>query len=568
MTHSAAVIYLLHTARHPDAPSAAADAAALASNPHTSFEDFAAVVSQHLNQWVDPYHDPWEEPDYQVPVGAPGARAREWWTELALLDTSMAFGIAKQSWHLIWVLRRAVAVADPLGLARIYRRVSRDDYLNRTVLRVFIALLRLRAREPEPARLAAEPPALQGWPMDGWDDPWQRLRADVPDRTTRAQARQALAGMLAGPGAYPAPVATFGSVRLAVLSEYLVDGPRTVLDDVDVRFALLTPQDLCRLVRVSGRCLSHSELGWFRDIRWPSFGVRDTGARFALTMAPLDRELAEPHLRCPARPHRLALVLNPFTPDDVALAALTLGLEELEDALVSRARHSTHAYPLIERWWRAIMAVRGWFPAQTVQAGMQQVAACMLQAADPLGHWLRHLGVLASAPDGIKAMSRSQLALFDALMAERAARAPVKWPGRGPNGDPYAEIMSPTVLRQLVAATGWAASGLLADPAIVSVLDGLPLDLRVEAARRADDAVLQHLVRDPQPRVRQFAARNRRASATTLHTLLGDPDPSVRSQVARNAGVTAAHLTSMSRDDDRRVARASSRVLLNRLGAA
>ena len=250
-----------------------------------------------------------------------------------------------------------------------------------------------------------------------------------------------------------------------------------------------------------------------------------------------------------------------------ALEAIEVGLEESENLLTSRVNNVREAYPVIERWWRLMMAVRAWFPAQAVQIGMQRVSAWMLHSADPVGDWLRPLAVFASSPDGLRAMSRTQLARFDAMLADRAARAPVRWTRRS-GGDAYAARMSPDVLRQVLAATGWATSGVLVDPAVVPLLPGLPLELRVEAARRGDEAVLHHLVHDPEPRVRQFAARNRRAGTEILDTLVADPEPTVRSQVARNAGITAGLLTRMSRDPDPRVARAASRVLLNRLAAA
>jgi hypothetical protein len=322
------------------------------------------------------------------------------------------------------------------------------------------------------------------------------------------------------------------------------------------------------MIAQSGRCISQSEQGWISNAYWPTFGARDAGRSMALTLAPLDLELAEPHLHCPAPSHRLALVLNPFTPDEVAQRAISVGLEETEERLARLRGRWAEARPVIRRWWRALMAVRGWHPAPDVQAGMQRVSAWMLQGRDPLEHWLRPLAVYASAPDGLRAMSTAQLAMFDALLADRAARSPMQWPRGSRRGDPYAAAVTPAVLRQLLAATGWTSSGLLVDPAVLAVLDELPVELRVEAARRGDDVLLQHLTIDAEPRVRQFAARNRRASVTTLDLLLADRDPKVRSQVARNAGVTAQHLSRMISDGDPAVARAASLALVRRLRAA
>ena len=562
--HAEAVADLLYRREHGTATEAAEDAAALARNPLTDFDDFARLVAQHLDDWVR--YPSGEGPEYQIPVDAPGERARDWWPELALLDTQGAFGVRLRPWHYAWLGRRAFPVADPVQWARIYRRFSTDDLHARELTTWLIAVLRHRSLPDERDLVVREPTVEQPRLLAGWDEPWHRLRRSVPERTTRGQACQALGGMLLDPNTAPDRAAVLAPVRLAVVADFLSDGPERLFADVDDRVSLLTPDDLRALVRESGRCVSQSVHGWVHNMYWPSFGVRDAGRSIALTLAPLDRPLAEPHLRCPAPSHRIALALNPFTPADVGLAAIERGLEETEHLLTSRVKRLRDAYPVIERWWRVMMAVRGWFPAHAVQDGMQRVSAWMLGAADPIEDWLRPLAVFASEPDGLRAMSRTQLARFDALLDDRT-RGPVRW-GRTTSGDPHAAAMSPPVLRQVLSVTGWVTSGLLVDPAVVPLLADLPLELRVEAARRGDDPVLTHLAADPEPRARQFVARNRRASCATLDLLVADPDPRVRAQVARNAGVTALHLTRMSRDPDTRVSRAASRALLNRLAAA
>ena len=563
--HAEAVADLLYRREHGTAAEAAADVTALARNPLTCFEDFALLVTHHLDYWVR--YPSSEVPEYQIPVDAPGDRARDWWPELALLDTHGAFGVRLRPWHYAWLGRRAFAVADPVQWARIYRRFSTDDVHARELTRWLIGALRHRSLPAERDAVVPEPTGEQPRLLAGWDEPWHRLRCSVPERTTRGQAREALGGMLLDPGTAADRAAVLAPVRLAVVADFLSDGPERLFADVDDRVSLLTPDDLRTLVRESGRCVSQSVHGWVHDMYWPSFGVRDAGRSIVLTLAPLDRPLAQPHLRCPAPSHRIALALNPFTPADVGSAAIERGLEETEHLLTSRVQRLRDAYPVIERWWRVMMAIRGWFPSPAVEDGMQRVSAWMLSAADPIEDWLRPLAVFASEPDGLRAMSRTQLARFDALVDDRTARAPVRW-NRTAGGDPHAAAMSPQVLRQVLSVTGWSTSGLLVDPAVVPLLSGLPLDLRVEAARRGDDSVLAHLATDPEPRARQFVARNRRASAATLDRLVADPDPRVRSQVARNAGVTAPHLTRMSRDPNPRVSRAASRALLNRLAAA
>lgn len=566
--HAEAVADLLYRREHRNATEAAADAAALAGNPCTDFEDFARLVAQHLDQWVlHPSHHPDGQPEYQIPVDAPGQRAADWWPELALLDTHVAFGVTLRPWHAAWLARRAFPVADPVQWARFYRRFSTDDMHGRELTRWLIGVLRHRSLPHERDLVTGEQTVEQDAPFARWDEAWHRLRRGVPARSTREQAKEGLARMLLDPAAEPERSAVLAPVRLAVVADFLSDGPERLFAEVDDRVSLLTPDDLCTLVRESGRCVSQSVHGWVQDMYWPSFGVRDAGRSIALTLAPLDSPLAEPHLRCRAPSHRIALTLNPFTPTNVGVAAIERGLEETEHLLTSRVQRVRDAYPVMERWWRVMMAVRGWFPAKVVQDGMQRVSAWMLRCADPISDWLRPLAVFASQPDGLRAMSTTQLARFDALVADRTARSPARW-NRTAGGDRYAEVMSPQVLRQVLAVTGWSTSGLLVDPAVVPLLAGLPVDLRVEAARRGDDRVLAHLVHDPEPRVRQFVARNRRASAATLDVLVGDPEPRVRSQVARNAGVTAPHLVRMSHDPDTRVSRAASRALLNRLAAA
>lgn len=568
-THGVAFRYLRDVAQHADDVAAAADVAAFATNPATGFEEFASIVCRHLDHWLHfPTDGSGDPATYPLPLGAPGERARDWWTELALLDSDEPYGFPLRWWQHIWVLRRAFAVAEPVDWSRIYRRFSDSDYHSRGVLAWLIAMLRHRCEPEERVRVLIEPADAQEALMKSWDRPWHLLRTEVPARSTRKEAREGLAAMWMDPDEQPERAAALMPVRLAVLSAYLSEGPENLFGDVDNRFALLTPDDLRALIAQSGRCISQSVHGWISNGYWPSFGARDAGRSMALTLAPLDRELAEPHLRCPAPSHRLALVLNPFTPDEVALRAITIGVEETEERLARLRGRWAEARPVVRRWWGALMAVRGWYPARDVEEGMQRVSAWMLQGRDPLGEWLRPLAVSASGPDGLRAMSRAQLALFDALVADRAVRAPMQWPRGYRRADPYAAEVTPSVLRQLVAVTGWASSGLLVDPAVLAVLDELPLELRVEAARRGDDIVLQHLSSDPEPRVRQFAARNRRASVDTLDLLLADPDPKVRSQVARNAGVTAQHLTRMSGDPDRHVAGAASRALLRRLAAA
>jgi len=567
--HDIAFRYLRDVAQHADDVAAAAEAATFASNPATGFEEFASIVCQHLEQWVPfPLDDPEHPAGYPVPVPAPGERARDWWTELALLDSDEELSVSLGWWQHIWVLRRAFAVAEPVDWSRMYQRFSSSDYHSSAVLAWLIAMLRFRSEADERARVLAEPADAPEVLMRTWDRAWHLLRTEVPARSTRDQAREGLAAMWVDPDEQPERSAALTPVRLAVLSAYLSQGPERLFGDVDNRFALLTPDDLRTLIAQSGRCISQSPHGWISNSYWPSFGARDAGRSMALTIAPLDHELAEPHLRCPAPSHRLALVLNPFTPDEVARQAITVGLEETEERLARLKGRRAEARPVVRRWWGALMAVRGWYPARDVQAGMQRVSAWMLEGRDPLEDWLRPLAVYASAPDGLRAMSAAQLAKFDALVADRAARSPIQWP-RGPRrDDPYAAAVTPTVLRQLLAVTGWASSGLLVDPAVLAVLDELPVALRVEAARRGDDTLLQHLSADPEPRVRQFVARNRRASVGTLDLLLADPDPKVRSQVARNAGVTVQHLTRMSADTDRRVTSAASRALVRRLAAA
>jgi hypothetical protein len=568
-THDVAFRYLRDVALHTGDAAAAADAAAFASNPTTCFEEFATIVCRHLEQWLlfSP-EDPGHLEGYPFPVEAPGERARDWWTELAMLDTGDALAVSLRWWQRIWVLRRAFVVAEPVDWARMYRRFTGSDNHSRKVLASLIAMLRYRSLPEERARVLVEPAEAQEALLGGWDRPWHLLRCEVPERSTREQARQALATMWVDPDEQPERAAALAQVRLAVLSAYLSEGPESLFADVDDRLALLTPDDLRALIAQSGRCISQSVQGWISNAYWPTFGARDAGRSMALTLAPLDLDLAEPHLHCPAPSHRLALVLNPFTPDEVAQRAIAVGLEETEERRARLKGRWAEANPVVQRWWRALMAVRGWYPARDVQAGMQQVSAWMLQDRDPLEHWLRPLAVYASAPDGLRAMSTAQLAMFDALLADRAARSPMPWPRGSGRGDPYAAAVTPSMLRQLLAATGWTSSGLLVDPAVLAVLDQLPVELRVEAARRGDDVLLQHLSIDPEPRVRQFAARNRRASVATLDLLLADRDPKVRSQVARNAGVTAGHLTRMSSDSDRVVARAASRALLRRLAAA
>lgn len=565
--HDDALADLLSRA-HGSAAEAAADAAALAANPLTRYDDFARLVAQHLDAWVGHgHHDLGEEPEYRIPIEAPGERAEVWWPEMALRDTHAAFGVRLGAWQDAWLVRRAFPVADPVQWARLYRRFSRDDLYSRGVMRWLIALLRHRSLPAERGRVAGERAADHQRLIAGWDAAWHRLRRGIPPRTSREQAGEELSGMVIDPAVDAERAALLGPVRMAVVSDFLSDGPERLFSDVDDRVALLTPHDLRTLVRDGGRCVSQSVHGWVNDIYWPSFGVRDAGRSIALTLAPLDRALAEPHLRCAAPSHRLAMILNPFTPLDVGLAAIEVGMDETEHLLTSRVQRVREAYPVIERWWRTMMAVRGWFPAEAVQAGMQRVSAWMLTSADPVGDWLRPLAVSASSPDGLRAMSRDQLARFDAMLADRAAHAPVPW-GRRSGADEHAAQMCPTVLRQVLAATGWVTSGVLVDPAVVPLLPELPTELRVEAARRGTDTVVRHLVHDPEPRVRQFAARNRRVSPKTLEVLVADPDPTVRSQVARNAGVTAALLTRMSHDPETRVSRAAARVLLNRLAAA
>ncbi len=568
--HDVAFYWLRDKAQHADDRAAAADAAAFASNAATRFEQFAAVVQRGVARWLThPVNGSDDSQTYPVPVQAPGERAHDWWLDLALRDPNDLVTASVRWWQRVWMLRRAFVVAAPSDWAVLYRRFSGDDYHSRGTLAWLIAMLRHRSEPGEHARVLSEPTHTQEGLMNAWDRPWHLLRCEVPARSTREQARDGLAAMWVDPdaaartrGAHLTPV------RLAVLSAYLSDGPEKLFADVDRRFALLTPDDLRTLVAESGRCISQSLHGWISNAYWPSFGARDAGRSMALTLAPLDAVLAEPHLHCPAPSHRLALVLNPFTPDEVALHALAIGLDETEDRLARLDDPWTEAQPVVQRWWGTLMAVRGWYPAEHVQAGMQRVSGWMLDAEDPLGEYLRPLAVYASAPDGLRAMSEEQLATFDALVADRAARSPIQWT-RGPRrDDPFAAVVTPGVLRQMLVATGWTRSGLLVDPAVLAVVDDLPVELRAEAARRGNDALLQHLSRDPAPRVRQFAARNRRASVDTLDRLLADRDPSVRSQVARNAGVTAQHLSRMISDGDPTVSRSASLALVRRLRAA
>lgn len=554
------------------APQAAAETEAFLANPTTTFEQFAGLVTSQLDRWVIyPGHYPGQDPDYQIGVDAPGkTRAGDWWVRLALLDTVDAFDLRLHWWHHTWILRRAFAVADPAAWGHLYAQLSDEDYDGRGQRETLLGLVRSRTLATERAGLRYERDRDIEGLLRGWDDSWQWLRADVPARTTRENAQRRITAAFFGQLEQRHRLVDSEALRSVVLADYLYGQPPKPYGGSDQSLSVLSADDLVQLVRHSPPCVAQSEHTWVHDAEWLGDDSRPAAYTTVLGIAPLDVDLAARHLDCPAPLHRIALARNPLVPEDAGREAIRRGIAEA-DALIARSANGWPACDtLVRRWWQVLMAARGWHPRADVAAAMRQVAAWMLADRDPIKNWVRPLAVLASCPDGLCSMDDEQLAVFDALLADRAGKAPFRWRTArswDPIADPHTPFMSPKVLRQLLAATGWADSLLLEDPAVAAVVPELPVDLRVQAARRGDDEALRSLVDDPEPRVRQHVARNRRASAATLDRLLDDADPSVRSQVARNAGVTGEHLARMSQDGDRRVARAASRLLLRHLAA-
>ena len=219
--HAAAVADLLHHRTHDSAAEAAADATALARNPRTDFDDFARLVARHLDEWVAfGRRHVLDEPEYRIPVDAPGARARDWWLRLALIDIQSTFGV-RGPWHDAWLLRRAFAVADPAQHAQLFRRVTGNDrrrgdaVADRTASSSHTAV---RAQ-----RVVGETSVRQQTLLVGWDAPWHRLRRDVPARTSREQTLRCAVWDAAR--ADPDRAAVLAPVRRAVVSGFLTDGP-------------------------------------------------------------------------------------------------------------------------------------------------------------------------------------------------------------------------------------------------------------------------------------------------------------------------------------------------------
>jgi len=180
--HREAVTDLLVHAVHGTPDEAAAEAAALASNPCTDVEDFAAVVTGHLQQWVGyPRPEAAARPEYAIPVDAPGERATEWWPELALLDTDAMLGVRLGWWQDLWRVRQAFAVADPAQWARLYRRFARDPGRGPALARWLIAMLRHRSLPQEQPLVLAEPSERQQALLSGWDGPWHPAGGVTPD---------------------------------------------------------------------------------------------------------------------------------------------------------------------------------------------------------------------------------------------------------------------------------------------------------------------------------------------------------------------------------------------------
>lgn len=559
---------LLSHVHAADAEEAAADAEALFANPELEFDHFAEIVYGHLAHWSV---RPWDEGDsgYRIDPRVVGAARADWWARLLSPAVSGCVAALPRWWHRVWVLRRAFVVAEPDEWTRLWQITAASPTPDMDTSGRLLALLRHRSLPAERHGLLDEDDDVQARLLDGWDQPWDDVREEVPARTTREQAQASLSRVLVDPAVDRARTTATTHVRRALVAEVTDGRGWAGYGPVDRRFAVLTPDDLRQLISTAGPCTASDASDWSSGPRWHRAGA-ERARTTALGLVALDDACIAEHLECPVAEHRVEMVLNPFVPADAAARALAVEIESIPPVRAARTMSEIEATAdTVAMWWRILLAVRGWLPSAVLEPAMHRVSQWMVDH-DPLGRWLPNLAVYASSPDGLRSMSSDQLAHFDAVVGARANGPAMRWaPHRwGKEPDPHTPLMSAVVLRQILALTGWKDVRLILDPAVAGLLPRLPVEPRVLAARHGDDGTLRALVDDPERRVRQHVARNRRASVDTLTRLLDDHDPRVRSQVARNLGVTPAHLARMSRDPDRAVSHAASRELLKRLAAA
>lgn len=560
---------LVRHLRYTDPRDASQAVEELFANPDLTFEQFVRILHAQLDLWIRSPSDGGAEPVFSVDPWAPGSRSSVWWRRALCADGRVSGGEFSAWWHRLWLMRRAFVVTEPEHWPQLWEACSWLTGSDHVTSERLLALLRHRSLGWERERLVAEPEDVDDSLFDGWQQPWDVLREQVPRRTTRAQAQAGLSAMLLDPIRDPQRATLTQQVRRVLVAEILQGRPKQGYHQLDRRFAALTADDVRTIVTETGSCVEGSQRGWSDTLPWWRNEVEQARTS-ALGLVPLDDPTLAQHLTCPVADHRVQMVLNPFVPWDVAAAAIATEMRTARSAAPGRRRPARDEFTEhTRRWWRTLLAVRGWMPLDVLEPAMQQVSGWMLDD-HPLVRWLPELAVHASSPDGLRAMSAEQLAHFDAVVGARTNGQPLRWASHswrtGP--DPHVPLMSDAVLRQMLALTGWRDVRLILDPAAARLLAALPEEPRVLAARHGDDTTLAALVDDPDRRVRQHVARNRRASVETLNRLLDDSDPRVRSQVGRNAGVTVAHLERMCRDADRRVSRAASRELLKRLAAA
>ena len=553
---------------------AAAAIAALVSNPHLTFDQFERLIAESLAHWLTWHHQfkssERVDAEFQVPATAPGDRAADWWHRLAVNRERLeeAAGGELRYWHHTWVFRRAFATNTPEQWPALWRAAAGWDESAQAVRGELTALALHRGLPGErlsvPSSTEAEIEAL----ANDWARFAQSLGQPVPPSTTREGALRALAAVVGFID--PVRAAVAAPLRRAVLES-------AVAGDVEVDYsgaphwlALFTAADQASLLTPPGACRKEPIDTWINDARWWSNPAAEV-FRTALRIYPLDGAVARRHLTCAAPRHRMAMVLNPGCPEEVALEALRRGIHEADTLLTTgKGLPPDGGGCLVETWWRTLMTVRGWLPPHEVSAALQKVTGWMLASAGRLP-WVWHLAVTASQPEGIVGMDAEQYAAFESWLDELAERQwtrsersdLTRW-----NAREFAAATSLQMLRRVIHSTGGVKSPLLADALIMPSLSDLPPDLRVQTARKASDEILRTLLDDPDRRVRQHVARNRNASTDTLNRLADDPDPAVRAQVARNATITAQCLTTLAADPVPRVAQAAGQALLRRLAAA
>ena len=491
---------LLNHVHHPRAKDEAADAEALFANPELRFDEFAEILYSHLDRWVSFTSEDSGDPPYQVDPWVLGAERYDWWLRVLSQDVSGTVAVPPRPLHRAWIMRRAFVVTEPSRWPLLWHMCSGRPTPDHVTSEALLALLRYRSLPSEVDGVLTEPQSVPDALLNRWQRPWDAVRQEVPDRTSREQAQAALSGLLLDPAADSHRASTTAQVRQAVLSDLLAGRQQDGFHRLDHRFAVLTVDDLHVLLGQAGECVRDSDTGWVGRMSWSHAVLEQTRTR-ALGLVPLDAATITTHLRCPVPDHRVEMVLNPFVPSAAAEAAIATELRAIGARQGGRKRRERDEMAsLVGQWWRVLLAVRGWLPPRVLEPAMQQVTAWMLDN-HPLACWRANLAVYASRPDGLRSMSDDQLARFDALVDARANDAPMLWaPHRWRDEpDPHAPLMSDAVLRQMLALTAWKDRRLLLDPAVARVLPALPVEARVRAARGGGDRTLATLVGRPRP---------------------------------------------------------------------